>query len=58
MPYIKEFRLYFSATNLYTFTSYTGLDPETSYSGLEYGVDQYDLYPKIRSFSFGLDLKF
>jgi iron complex outermembrane receptor protein len=55
---VKQLRVYFTSNNLYTFTKYTGFDPEMSYSGLEYGIDQYDVYPKTRSFTFGLDVKF
>lgn len=58
IKWLKQLRVYFTSNNLYTFTKYTGFDPEMSYSGLEYGIDQYDVYPKTRSFTFGLDVKF
>lgn len=56
--WLKKLRVYFSSNNLYTFTGYKGLDPEMTYSGLEFGLDQYDVYPKTRTFTFGLDVKF
>jgi iron complex outermembrane receptor protein len=56
--FIRQLRVYLTSSNLYTFTKYTGFDPETTYSGLEYGIDQYDLYPKTRSITFGIDVKF
>jgi iron complex outermembrane receptor protein len=58
IKWLKKLRVYFSSNNLYTFTKYKGLDPEMSYTGLEYGIDQYDVYPKTRTFTFGLDVKF
>jgi TonB-linked SusC/RagA family outer membrane protein len=56
---IKSLRLYATATNLYTWTNYTGYDPEVSThgSGLTPGVD-FGAYPRSRSFVFGLNLKF
>lgn len=56
---VKSLRLYATATNLYTWTSYTGYDPEVSThgSGLTPGVD-FGAYPRSRSFVFGLNLKF
>lgn len=58
LGFIKRLRLYVTSNNVYTFTNYSGLDPETSYNGTEFGLDQYDVYPKTRTFTFGLDLKF
>lgn len=57
-----EIRVNLSAQNLFTFTKYTGLDPEASindsatndiYGGIEYGV-----YPQPRAFTAGLTYKF
>ena len=58
--HFKELRVFVSANNIYTFTGYEGLDPELSYSdnGLESGLDMYDVYPKTRTFSFGVNAKF
>jgi len=56
--WVKNMRVYLTSNNLYTFTEYTGLDPEQSYVGLEYGLDMYDVYPKTRTVTLGLDIKF
>lgn len=58
--HFKEFRLFVAVNNVYTFTKYTGLDPELSYSNnsLDFGLDMYDVYPKTRTISFGVNAKF
>ncbi|MEJ5316910.1 MAG: TonB-dependent receptor [Tenuifilum sp.] len=56
--WVKNMRVYLTSNNLFTFTKYTGLDPEQSYVGLEYGLDMYDVYPKTRTITLGLDIKF
>ena len=47
--YAKAIKFTVTGNNLYTFTKYTGLDPESSYDGLAPGIDQYNTYPKTRS---------
>lgn len=57
---IENFRLYASANNLYTFTKYTGFDPEVSTrnsSGTTPGVD-WGAHPRSTSFVFGLSITF
>ncbi len=56
--WVKKIRVYFTANNLYTFTNYTGIDPEISFNGLSFGLDQYNVYPKTRSFTAGLNFVF
>ena len=58
--YFSQLRFYVAANNIYTFTKYSGLDPELSYngSGLEFGLDMYDVYPKTRTITFGVNAKF
>lgn len=56
--FVQGLRLYVTGTNLLTLTGYSGLDPELSYGGLEFGRDQYDVYPKTRSFTFGINATF
>lgn len=56
--YLKGLRVFASGTNLLTLTGYKGLDPELSYGGIEFGRDQYDVYPKTRTFSLGLNANF
>ena len=49
---LPQLRLYVSAQNLFTFTKFTGLDPEGS-------SNMYQAqYPMARQFTFGLDLTF
>ncbi len=53
-----KIRLYFSAQNLYTWTSYSGYDPEVSKNGqstLNQGVD-YAVYPNAKLFTGGLNI--
>lgn len=56
---ITKARIYFTGNNLYTFTKYTGFDPEVSTmrSPLTPGVD-FGAYPLSRTFLFGLNLTF
>lgn len=56
--WISNFTVFVSANNLYTLTGYSGTDPETSMDGLAYGIDQYNVYPKTRSITFGLKASF
>ncbi|MCQ2134488.1 MAG: TonB-dependent receptor [Bacteroidales bacterium] len=60
--FIKKIRVYGSANNLATITSYSGLDPEirVSYGGNGYdpGTDDRDKYPTIRSYTFGVNVSF
>ncbi|MGB1074950.1 MAG: SusC/RagA family TonB-linked outer membrane protein [Flavobacteriales bacterium] len=55
---IRSARVYVAATNLYTFTSYSGLDPEIGSRGtLEIGIDR-GFYPSPRMYMVGLNLNF
>ncbi len=56
--WVKKLRVYFSSNNLYTLTGYTGIDPETSYDGKSFGLDMYNVYPKTRTFTLGLQVTF
>ena len=57
----QQLRLYVQAQNLYTFTSYTGLDPEVGNSaggsGWASGIDL-GLYPPSRTYLVGASIKF
>ncbi len=57
-PWIKKMNIFIAANNLFTLTKYSGIDPETSYNGLSFGIDQYDVYPKTRTFTIGLSANF
>ncbi len=54
---VKSLRFYVSAQNLYTWTKYTGVDPEVSAynSALTPGFD-YSVYPRAKTITFGLNL--
>lgn len=56
--WIKNAKVSVSANNLLLITGYTGVDPETYVDGVSYGIDQYNVYPKTRSFSVALNLTF
>ena len=53
---ISNIRLYFASNNVFTLTNYTGLDPEISFTGLSFGLDQFNVYPKTRTFTLGVNV--
>jgi iron complex outermembrane receptor protein len=56
--WVKKLRVYISSNNLYTLTGYSGIDPETSYDGQSFGLDMYNVYPKTRTLTFGVNITF
>ena len=58
--FVQGGRIYFTADNLYTFTKFSGADPEVRLegSGSSLAGTFSDNYPVPRSFIFGIDLKF
>ena len=54
---LQKLRFYFTGSNLFVWTPYTGFDPEVSTMGnsLTPGVD-FGAYPRNRSFVFGLNV--
>jgi len=55
---ISKLRIYASAINLFTFTNYSGFDPEIGARGaLDVGIDR-NIYPQPRTFLFGVNLSF
>jgi TonB-dependent starch-binding outer membrane protein SusC len=58
MRNISGLTLYIASNNLFTITGYSGIDPETTISGLSFGIDQYNVYPKTRSLSLGFRASF
>jgi len=58
IKWISKFNLFISANNVFTITGYTGVDPETEIKGLSFGIDQYNVYPKTRSYTIGLKATF
>ncbi len=64
-PWIRNFRVYFSAQNLFIITGYTGVDPEVRYTDvnddgstnlLAPGVDRRETWIYTRAFTFGLNI--
>lgn len=56
--HLKNIRVYATGTNLLLFTNYTGIDPEISFGGSEFGRDQYDVYPRTRTITLGVNAQF
>ena len=56
--YIKGLRLYLTGQNLFCITSYTGVDPEVSLTGLTPGIEGTSYYPRTRVFTLGVNIKF
>jgi len=56
--YISKLRVYVTGQNLLTITSYKGIDPEVGLSGLAPGIENYDFYPRTKTFIFGVNLVF
>lgn len=61
--WIKKIRVYVASNNVYTFTNYTGIDPEINLNELnmidyQLGVDLFNVYPKTRTLTFGLNFIF
>lgn len=51
--FLSKARIYMNASNLYTFTKFKGYDPEVGLDGVYNGG-----YPRLRKWTFGLDLTF
>ena len=55
---VDKLRVYVSGSNLFTLTGYTGYDPEVNVQkGLTPGVD-YNVTPRSRTYTVGLNLNF
>ena len=54
---ISKLRVYLNAENLFTLTSYHGMDPEISSGGTSLGIDK-GVYPQARTLSAGINLTF
>ncbi|BEV02947.1 TonB-dependent receptor [Chryseobacterium gambrini] len=53
---VNKLRLYVTGENLFTFTKYTGYDPEIA-AGDSFGIDR-AYYPQARTFIFGANITF
>jgi hypothetical protein len=56
--FIQNCRVYVNVSNLFTFTGYSGIDPEVNISGLAPGCDDKNRYPAARTYSVGISFKF
>lgn len=52
---IKSLRVYASVNNAFVITGYKGLDPEVDLGGLTPGIDNRQVYPRTRTFMFGVN---
>lgn len=59
-PFLNRARVYVSAQNVLTITDYSGFDPEVSNAGQSNfnRGDDYDSFPRARTFTTGIDLSF
>ncbi len=55
---IDKVRIYVSGQNLFTFTKFTGLDPEFSNDVKNHGLYTQSTYPQTKLYSIGFDLSF
>lgn len=55
VPGFSRLRLYIASNNVFTLTNYSGIDPEINFSGLSFGLDQYNVYPKTRTITVGIN---
>ena len=58
--HIKTAKVYVTGQNLFTFTNYTGMDPEVNYYGASniiMGTDFFT-YPQSRTFLLGINIGF
>ena len=53
LKWLSNVRIYVDASNFYTFTNFKGYDPEVGTDGIYWGG-----YPRIRKWTFGLDITF
>ena len=57
--WLQGLSVYATANNLFTITSYKGLDPEVSLGGIDPGMDyRWSFYPHTRSYMIGLKVNF
>ncbi len=49
----RNIRIYASVDNLYTFSKFSGYDPEVGMQGIYSGG-----YPRLRKWTFGIDFNF
>lgn len=57
---LNNVNVYLSATNLYTWTSFPGIDPQNTNAGggAPGSVENYDAYPSAKTFSVGINIRY
>ncbi|MDR0511049.1 MAG: SusC/RagA family TonB-linked outer membrane protein [Rikenellaceae bacterium] len=55
---IENVRVYLTVNNLYTFTKYSGVNPEVNITGWQNGIEVIDIYPPTRSWALGVTFNF
>jgi TonB-linked SusC/RagA family outer membrane protein len=64
VKFMSNLKFYVAVNNLYTFTNYTGMDPDVRYAGTDDGKKQWasgvdlGLYPLARTVMFGMSVDF
>lgn len=58
IKHLQSARIYVSSLNTFTFTGYSGIDPEVNRIGLAPGIDDRNKYPSTRTITTGVNLKF
>ncbi len=58
LKWLSNLKVYFASNNLLTITGYSGVDPETKVDGTSFGIDYFNVYPKTRTFTFGINATF
>ncbi len=56
--FVRSSRIYLSGDNLFTFTGYSGVDPEVDFGGLDPGNDDRAKYPTTRAFTREIEVPF
>lgn len=56
--YVRDIRVSVTARDLFCITGYSGLDPEVNINGLDPGFEERNTYPKLRTFTLGLQFNF
>lgn len=56
--WIQRLRVYGTVNNVATITGYGGVDPEVNILGRSPGCDDKNRYPAVRTYTFGVSLKF
>lgn len=58
--FVDRIRFYATVGNVYTFTGYSGMNPEVNITGWDNGTERFwsDFYPVVRTYTLGLQFNF